>query len=503
MKGKRIFRKTAALCVLLALLLPAAVSAQETESPGADSLVLETVVTGTAGMVNGGKAEAELPDGNTITTESEELQDGLLLVVELAEEQDGSVFSWIQELLKGKATKLRAYDIYFVDSSGMRYEIKESLRITISLNGGYSRPVIYYVDKEEGAGLLKSSVSGDRISFETGTFQSSYYVLGERTQDTGPGPMPDPSPDPSPTAAPTVVPTVTPTAAPTPIPVPDNYPDGSVVQPDGSIRTPDGTVIAPDGTITLPDGTKLPPDENGKKPSIDKDGTVTEPDGTVYHTDGSIQASDGAYLRPATPWLEMAEVYGTGNQVRAVLSGPAAGVQGYDYVISKNINCIKDKDYLSVSKNILLTETNFRYIQKGTYYVYCHAWVRGKDGKKVFSKWSNYKEVTVTAVTPSTPKITRVKVKGNNVTVTYTQSKDAAGYDLVLGSAARKVYGELRPVSYGARVKKVKNGNTVTVTFRNVKAGTYYAGLHAWNRTSEDGKKVFSPWSNVKKVTVK
>ena len=40
-------------------------------------------------------------------------------------------------------------------------------------------------------------------------------------------------------------------------------------------------------------------------------------------------------------------------------------------------------------------------------------------------------------------------------------------------------------------------------TFKNVKKGTYYAGLHAFNRTSEDGKKVFSQWSNVKKVTVK
>ncbi|MGN8755173.1 hypothetical protein [Blautia sp. HCP3S3_C4] len=36
-----------------------------------------------------------------------------------------------------------------------------------------------------------------------------------------------------------------------------------------------------------------------------------------------------------------------------------------------------------------------------------------------------------------------------------------------------------------------------------MKKKTYYAGLHAFNRTSEDGKKVFSQWSNVKKVTVK
>ena len=45
--------------------------------------------------------------------------------------------------------------------------------------------------------------------------------------------------------------------------------------------------------------------------------------------------------------------------------------------------------------------------------------------------------------------------------------------------------------------------NNLTATFKNVKKKTYYAGLHAFNRTSEDGKKVFSQWSNVKKVTVK
>ena len=45
--------------------------------------------------------------------------------------------------------------------------------------------------------------------------------------------------------------------------------------------------------------------------------------------------------------------------------------------------------------------------------------------------------------------------------------------------------------------------NNLTATFKNVKKGTYYAGLHAFNRTAEDGKKVFSQWSNVKKVPVK
>ena len=69
-----------------------------------------------------------------------------------------------------------------------------------------------------------------------------------------------------------------------------------------------------------------------------------------------------------------------------------------------------------------------------------------------------------------------------------------------MGTALRKVNGETRPVEYGKAVKKV-GANTYSVTFRSIPKGTYYVALHAHNRTSETGVKVFSPWSNYKKVT--
>lgn len=49
---------------------------------------------------------------------------------------------------------------------------------------------------------------------------------------------------------------------------------------------------------------------------------------------------------------------------------------------------------------------------------------------------------------------------------------------------------------------KAYKGSTVTVTFKNVPNGKYYVGLHAYNRTSADKKKVFSPWSKAKEVVV-
>ena len=205
--------------------------------------------------------------------------------------------------------------------------------------------------------------------------------------------------------------------------------------------------------------------------------------------------------KPEVGKAMISDVVVKGNVATPVLSGDVDGAVGYDYVIAT------EEDYqngrVDISKNILKTNTNFYYVQKGTYYAYCHAWKRDENGKKVFGAWSNIYKFEVTATTPSTPKITSVKAKGNTVTVTYTASKNATGYDVVLGNSVKSVNGEKRPVDYGTLVEKNIKGNVVTVTFKNVKKGTYYAGLHSFNRTSEDGKKVFSKWSNAEKVTVK
>ena len=188
-------------------------------------------------------------------------------------------------------------------------------------------------------------------------------------------------------------------------------------------------------------------------------------------------------------------------EISKILSGEADGATGYDYVISKANDTTTAR--VDVTKNQVKTTGDFNYVQQGTYYAYCHAWRRNAEGKKVFGEWSNIYPFSVSAITPAQPVITSVKAKGTTVTVTYTKAANAEGYDVVLGSAAKKVNGEYRPVSYGKLVKKNIKGNVVTATFKNVKKGTYYAGLHAFNKTSEDGKKVFSQWSNVKKVTVK
>ena len=231
--------------------------------------------------------------------------------------------------------------------------------------------------------------------------------------------------------------------------------------------------------------------------------TITPVEGNGNYT-GTQEASFN--IIEAVPEVGQAVISNirvSGNTVTPVLSGEVDGAVGYDYVISTSDDVTDTASRIDVSKNILNTNTNFYYVETGTYYVYCHAWMRDENGLKVFGEWSNVMPVEVTAVTPERPLIQSAKLKGNTLTVTWSRSANATGYDIVMGKAARKVNGEMRPVDYGKAVKKITNGDTVTVTFRNIPSGTYYVGLHAWNRTSESGVKVFSPWSNGRKVVVK
>ncbi|MGO5533541.1 hypothetical protein ACTQWX_17530, partial [Blautia sp. HCP3S3_H11] len=229
--------------------------------------------------------------------------------------------------------------------------------------------------------------------------------------------------------------------------------------------------------------------------------TITAVEGSKEYTGSKTASFNIVAAKPEVGTAVITNVLVKGNTATPVLSGDVDGAVGYDYVIAT------EEDYengrVDVSRNVLKTNTNFYYVQEGTYYAYCHAWKRDENGKKVFGEWSNIYKFTVNAITPATPQITSVTAKGNTVTVKYTKSKDATGYDVVLGSSVKKVNGEKRPVDFGELVEKNVKGNTVTVTFKNVPAGTYYAGLHSFNRTSEDGKKVFSKWSNTQKVTVK
>ena len=266
----------------------------------------------------------------------------------------------------------------------------------------------------------------------------------------------------------------------------------------------DCTVTVKDGVTTVVNGyIPVASTEYTAKNNGDGTYTVTAVSTSKNYTGSVTVKADGKAEdeKPNAPMISSVKV--VGNKATVILSGEADGAAGYDYVISTDRDCITNKDYASVNKNQVQTSTTFKYVQQGTYYAYCHAWKRDANGKKVFSDWSNAYPFVVSAITPDAPVITNVKVSGSTIKVTYKAAANATGYDVVLGTSSKKENGETRPYNYGAHKKLNLKEGTVTATFKNVPKGTWTVGMHAFNRTSEDGKKVFSPWSNLKKATVK
>lgn len=333
---------------------------------------------------------------------------------------------------------------------------------------------------------------------------------------------------------PIVIPTATPTPSPTPTvkPVPDNYPDGSEYLPDGSIKTPNGTIVDSDGKITLPNGVIVKPGNEENKPTLNKenevitgdgtlvirpglseletgagwkifsDGRIVDTDGNVYAMDGSVSDKDGNCVKPAKAMIKNAYTYKNKNQVKVVLYDSCKGAQGYDYVIGKSSNMLQTKEYEKVNKNRKGLKTTFTYMDKGTWYVACHAWVKDANGKKTFGEWSEVKTVVVNAKTPSQPRIISVKTNGSTITVKFSKTGKATGAEVVLGKELEKLYGEKRPVEYKRYVIE-EDEDVTTVTFKNVKKGTYYLSLRKWNRTADNNEKVFGPWAKYVKANVK
>ena len=245
---------------------------------------------------------------------------------------------------------------------------------------------------------------------------------------------------------------------------------------------------------TVTNGNVIEEKENfAVKDNGDGTATVSVVDGGKNYT-GSVNVEIGG-RKVGAPMISNVKV--VGNKATVILSDEVDGASGYDYVISTDKDCIKNKNYAAVNKNQAKTSTAFKYVDQGTYYAYCHAWTRDANGKKVFGEWSKGYEFSVTATTPDAPVIKSVKVSGSTVKVTYELSANATGYDVVLGTSAKKDNGELRPYNYGAHKVLNLKESTVTATFKNVPAGTWTVGMHAFNRTSINGKKVFSPWSNL------
>ena len=219
--------------------------------------------------------------------------------------------------------------------------------------------------------------------------------------------------------------------------------------------------------------------------------------GRVIHTDGSITDENGAYLRPANTKISSHSI--DRNKLTVKLSKGCAGAQGYDFVISKKSNMLQTGKFSQTVSSTGKPQASFRYLAKGTWYVAARSWVLDVQGNKVYGSWTKIKKIKITVVTPQQPKIRNITVKGNTVTVTYTKCKNATGYEILLGNKYKTSAGEKYPVKKHLK----RTGNTTTVTFTNVKKGTWYVTIRAWNQTSKDKSRVYSPYSSMKKFKTK
>ena len=221
--------------------------------------------------------------------------------------------------------------------------------------------------------------------------------------------------------------------------------------------------------------------------------------GRVIHTDGSITDENGAYLRPANTKISSHSI--DRNKLTVKLSKGCAGAQGYDFVISKKSNMLQTGKFSQTVSSTDKPQASFRYLAKGTWYVAARSWVLDAQGNKVYGSWTKIKKIKITVVTPQQPKIRNITVKGNAVTVTYTKCKNATGYEILLGNKYKTSAGEKYPVK--KYLKRTEGKNTVTVTFTNVKKGAWYVTIRAWNQTSKDKSRVYSPYSTMKKFKTK
>ena len=221
--------------------------------------------------------------------------------------------------------------------------------------------------------------------------------------------------------------------------------------------------------------------------------------GRVIHTDGSITDENGAYLRPADTKISSYSI--DRNKLTVRLSKGCAGAQGYDFVINRKSDMLQTGKFSKTVSSTGKPQASFRYLAKGTWYVAARSWVLDAQGNKVYGSWTKVKKIKITVVTPQQPKIKDITVKENTVTVTYTKCKNATGYEILLGNKYKTSAGEKYPVK--KYLKRTEGKNTVTVTFTNVKKGTWYVTIRAWNQTSKDKSRVYSPYSTMKKFKTK
>ena len=241
--------------------------------------------------------------------------------------------------------------------------------------------------------------------------------------------------------------------------------------------------------------------------------------GYRFESIGSVSES----IDDHTPLAKILSVTGNTMTVSASTTSSENGWDGYLYDVCKIFNNYDedyDVEYTSSERwyhkyCINGEKVVFPYLPKGNYYLRCKGYKETQNGKE-YSNWSLPVFTRINPKYPEPPRYQKSRVTRNkngtyNVTITLKTIKNQR-YDCVLGKTVdtRELYQmckyreskwtdvkEVKPSTYAY---VIKNRNTQTVTFKNVKKGIYYFGAHSFNL---NGKKIFGMWSGAEKIEVR
>lgn len=241
--------------------------------------------------------------------------------------------------------------------------------------------------------------------------------------------------------------------------------------------------------------------------------------GYRFKSIGSVSESTDDHI----PSAKILSVAGNTMTVSASDTDNKSIWDGYLYEICKVFNSYDedyDITYTSSERWYRKYYTNgknavFPYLPEGNYYLRCKGYKETQNGKE-YGNWSLPVFTRINQKYPEPPQYQKSKIIKNkngtyNVVITLKTAKNSK-YDCVLGKTldTGNIYQmrkyrenkwtnmkETKPSTY---ISVVKNRNTQTVTFKNVKKGIYYFGAHSFNLN--DGKKIWGMWSSAKKIKV-
>lgn len=197
---------------------------------------------------------------------------------------------------------------------------------------------------------------------------------------------------------------------------------------------------------------------------------------------------------PGTKKLSYAKAT-KGNCIAVKVASSSGTVSGYDFALGKSAGFTKSGSYYKKAASITNNNVTFTYLPRGTYYAAVRPYNLTPAKKKIIGKWSTPIKVTISGVTPGTPKMKSIKPGKGSLKATYTKASNAYRYQYVL---TKKAFSS-NTLSPASRYKLYSNRKYESLSLKNLSKGTYYLGIRAY--TVKGSTRIYGKWA-VKKVRI-